>query len=96
MSIRLIITINAAPGKGNDVSREMNARCFDVRAEPGCEQYELFQSTSDPDKLVLLEQWHDQATLDAHAERNSQRPPLDRNLFAGASQREDYVFNRVR
>ena len=96
MSIRLIITITAAPGKGNEVAREMNDRCNAVRSEPGCEQYELFQSASDPDRLVLLEQWQDQDALDAHAELNAQRPPLDRELFEGPSQREDYVLNRVR
>jgi quinol monooxygenase YgiN len=34
--------------------------------EPGCEQFEDFQSVVNPDKLALLERWPDQAALDAH------------------------------
>jgi len=33
----------------------------------------VFQSVSDPDKLVLLELWKDQAALDAHANCKAQR-----------------------
>jgi quinol monooxygenase YgiN len=35
--------------------------------EPGCEQFEMFRSVVDPDKLAILERWTDQAALDAHA-----------------------------
>jgi quinol monooxygenase YgiN len=35
--------------------------------EPGCEQFEVFQSVVNPDKLALLERWTDQAALDTHA-----------------------------
>ena len=36
--------------------------------EPGCGQFEVFQSVLDPDRLTLLELWADQAALDVHAE----------------------------
>jgi quinol monooxygenase YgiN len=97
MAIRLIITITAAPGKGSELAQAFKTRCAEVAPEPGCEQFEIFQSAVNPDKLVLLELWTDQAALDVHGEANKSRPPLPRELFAeGTSEREDYTYNRTR
>ena len=56
----------------------------------------MFQSVSDPDKLVLLELWKDQTALDAHAKLQAQRPPLLEGLRLGAGEREDYAYKRTR
>lgn len=96
MAVRLVVTITAAPGKGAELATTFNARCAECQTEPGCEQYEIFQSAADPDKLVLLERWTDQAALDAHARLNATRPPLPAGLRAGAGEREDYAYNRTR
>ena len=37
-----------------------------IRGEKGCGCYEYFASMSDPDKLFLLENWADEAALEAH------------------------------
>ncbi|HEX3825450.1 MAG TPA: putative quinol monooxygenase [Mycobacteriales bacterium] len=42
---------------------EMSANSL---AEPGCLDYRFWVSASDPDSMLLLEQWQDQAALDAH------------------------------
>ena len=56
MSVRLVVTITAAPGKGAELAQVMKARCEECMKEPGCEQFEIFQSALNPDKLALLEQ----------------------------------------
>jgi len=96
MSIRLIVSITAAPGKGSELAKLYKARCEEVMKEPGCEQFEVFQSVVDADKLTLLERWSDEAALDAHAKVNATRPPLPAELRAGTTEREDYVYNRTR
>ena len=96
MAVRLLVTITAASGKGTELAEVFRTRCADVRQEPGCEQFEVFQSLLDPDKLVLLELWKDQAALDAHAKVNATRAPLPEGLRAGAGEREDYPYNRTR
>ena len=97
MAIRLIVTISAAPGKGSELAQAYKARCLEVMQEGGCEQFEVFQSVVNPDKLALLERWNDQASLDKHAQLNSSRPPLSPELRAGGRpEREDYVYNRTR
>jgi quinol monooxygenase YgiN len=96
MSLRLIVTITAAPGKGAELAAIYKARCSEVMQEPGCEQFEVFQSAVDTDKLVLLERWVDQAALDVHAKVNASRAPLPAGLRVGSGEREDYAYHRSR
>jgi quinol monooxygenase YgiN len=96
MAIRLVLTITAAPGKGSELAQAYRPRCAEIMKEPGCEQFEVFQSVVNPDKLVLLEHWTDQAALDAHAQLNSTRSPLPPELRVGRPEREDYTYNRTR
>lgn len=96
MPLRLIVSITAAPGKGSELAKLYRGRCEEVLKEPGCEQFEVFQSVINPDKLTLLERWTDQAALDAHAKINAARAPLPAELRAGTTEREDYTYNRTR
>ena len=96
MAIRLIVTITAAPGRGSELAQAYKPRCAEIMKEPGCEQFEVFQSVVNPDKLALLERWADQAALDVHARLNSTRPPLRPELRVGNGEREDYQYNRTR
>jgi quinol monooxygenase YgiN len=95
MSVRLVVTITAVPGKGSELAQAFVGRCEECRKEPGCEQFEIFQSVADPDRLALLERWADQAALDTHAKLNATRPPLRPELRA-SSEREDYAYARTR
>ncbi len=96
MSVRLVIAITAAPGKGAELARVLAGRCREVVQEPGCEQFEVFQSAVNPDRLTLLELWKDQAALDVHAQVNTTRAPLPEGLRLGTGEREDYEYNRTR
>jgi quinol monooxygenase YgiN len=96
MSVRLVITLSAAPGKGGELAQAMKARCAEVQKEPGCEQFEAYQGVAEPDKIVLLERWTDQAALDVHAKLQATRPPMREGLVAGRGEREDYTYNRTR
>lgn len=96
MAVRLVVTITAEPGKGGELAKVYRGRCADVVQEPGCLQFEVFQSAVDPDKLVLLELWEDQAALDVHAQVNTTRAPLPPGLRAGGGAREDYEYKRTR
>ncbi len=99
MAVRLVITMQAKPGRGAELLEEMERRCVVARAEPGCEQFEILQSARDPDSLCLLELWADQAALDVHAAANAAAPPSPRmaELRAdGPIAREDYEYNRTR
>ena len=96
MSVRLVVTFTAAPGKGAELARVFRDRCAEVMQEAGCEQFEVFQSVLNPDKLTLLELWQDQAALDVHAKVNTTRAPLPNGLRAAGGSREDYEYKQTR
>jgi quinol monooxygenase YgiN len=99
MPVRLVVTMHAKPGQGAALAQAMASRCREVQQEPGCQQFEVFQSALDPDKLVLLELWADQAALDVHAQVNATRPPnpaLAALRAEGVVPREDYEYKRTR
>ncbi len=92
MAVRLVVTFKALPGKGADYAKAFAPMIKDVvQKDKGCLQYELFRSMDDPDTLVLLERWTDQATLDAHAAANRARGPSPTAQFrAGNAVLERY------
>jgi quinol monooxygenase YgiN len=79
MAIRHVVTIQVAPGRAADFAGAFNHLQAIAQQEEGCEQYELFQSVDDPDRVVLLERWASQALLDRHmeAERTRNRSAVD-------------------
>jgi quinol monooxygenase YgiN len=68
MALRLVVTFQAKTGMGADFAAAFEPQRQITLREAGCEQYELFRSQADPDKLVLLERWTSQEMLDAHLE----------------------------
>lgn len=99
MAIRLVVTLRAKPGKGAALAQVMGQRCREAQQEPGCEQFEVFQSALDADRLVLLERWVDQAALDVHVQLNASRPPNPEAAALRADtpgEPEDYEYHRTR
>jgi quinol monooxygenase YgiN len=98
MSLRLILRMQAKPGRGPELLKLMEERGTGVRKEPGCEHFEIFQSGHDPDHLCLLELWTDQAHLDSHATANATRPvnaAMVEVRAEGPMLREDYEYGCV-
>jgi quinol monooxygenase YgiN len=79
MAIRHIVTIQVVPGRADEFAAAFRALQAIALREEGCEQYELFQSVEDSDKVVMLERWASQELLDRHmeAERTSNREAID-------------------
>lgn len=92
MAVRLIVPIQAAPGKRDELIEAYRIRCQEVRSEEkGCEEYELYQSIERPDHLALLERWTDEAALSAHAELNKKRSNNLASLRTGHTYVERYI-----
>jgi quinol monooxygenase YgiN len=87
MAVRLVVTFSALPGKGADFAQAFAPIVKETQQEPGCEQYELFRSLDDPDKLVLLERWTDAASLDTHLQVMRARGPSPTAPFRGGDAR---------
>jgi quinol monooxygenase YgiN len=79
MAIRHVITIQVAPGRAAEFAAAFEALRSTVREQDGCEEYDLFQSLEEPDRVVILERWNSQERLDRHmeAERTQDRSAVD-------------------
>lgn len=73
MAIRHVVTIQVAPGRAADFVSAFEALQAITQREEGCEQYELFQSLDDVDKVVLLERWASPELLAKHMEAERTR-----------------------
>lgn len=68
----MAITVNLRyTGKNGDAqafAREMteSGTVQLIRAEEGNLRYEYYQSLDDPDMILLIDSWKDQASIDAH------------------------------
>jgi len=73
MAIRIIVSMTAAAGKREALMAAFRDLCPSVQQEPGCQQYEFYQSLEGQDRFVLLERWDDEETLRVHIERLRER-----------------------
>ena len=62
---KFIITIELLPGTRDDILARAPEVQAATRAEAGCLAYDFFICTDDPDRLIFVEAWKDEA---AHAE----------------------------
>jgi quinol monooxygenase YgiN len=66
MSIRIVSNVAIEPSQAEKYLAYWRQRSAQCRAEPGCEQYQVFQSIETPNEFALLELWSDQEAYDAH------------------------------
>ena len=68
MSLTVNLYYTGANGSARRFAEEMVASgvLAAVRAEAGNERYEYFFPLEDPETVLLIDRWRDQAALDAH------------------------------
>jgi quinol monooxygenase YgiN len=90
MAIRLVVSFQAAPGKRDDFVRAFEPLRQITVAEDGCEQYELFTSTEDADRVVLLERWTNAELLEKHMEGMRARGGSPTSAFVAEGSRPGF------
>ena len=68
MAITINIYYTGAPGNARKFAEEMTARGIvqAIRSEPGNTRYAYFFPMEDPNTLLLIDAWENQAALDRH------------------------------
>ena len=66
MTLRVVAHLTAKPDKIAETREMLLSLIGKTRAENGCILYELMQNNSDPTDFTFVEEWSDDATLDAH------------------------------
>lgn len=77
--VTAVAVARAKPGQEDELGRRMMALVAPTLAEPGCINYDLHRSNTDPAVWLFYENWRAQADLDAHMQS-----PHFRAFFAGA------------
>lgn len=65
-TIRVVATMVAKQGCDDEFVRRWLPHEAACRAQPGCLQYELHRSATDPGRFVLMELWRDEEAYRAH------------------------------
>lgn len=76
MALQVVAVITAKPGSEEIVLGALRDLVGATRGEEGCLSYELNRSVADETVFVTVEQWREQADLDAHL----QTPHLQKAL----------------
>jgi len=66
--VTVLARVQARAGHEDEVRRLLLALVAPSRAEAGCLNYDLHQSTTDPTEFMFYENWTSRAALDAHME----------------------------
>jgi len=64
--IKVMATLIAKVGKVDETKTALSSLVAPTLDEAGCISYALFQSDADPTEFVTIEEWVDQAAIDAH------------------------------
>lgn len=64
--IKVMATLIAKTDKVDGTLAALSSLVEPTRNEEGCISYELFQSNDDPTEFVTIEEWRDQASIEAH------------------------------
>jgi quinol monooxygenase YgiN len=64
--VTAVAIAKAKPGQEDELGRRMAELVAPTLAEPGCINYDLHRSNSDPGTWMFYENWRTQADLDAH------------------------------
>jgi quinol monooxygenase YgiN len=65
-TLTLNVRFTAKPGRETELRETLEDMIAPTLAETGCIAYELYLHPSDPSRVVLLEEWVDEAALAAH------------------------------
>lgn len=65
-TVRIVARITGRAETAEALESVLTALVGATRAEPGCLSYELCRSRSDPAEFVFVEEWTNDAAVDAH------------------------------
>lgn len=66
--VRVVARIVALPDKESQLESVLRALIGPTRAEAGCVSYQLLRQQNDPTEFTFVEEWVNDAAIDAHFE----------------------------
>lgn len=91
--VRLVHNFSVSAGQADQYKGLWHPEYDVINGQPGCEQWELFQSTSDPDRFALLEHWESRGAFHSYWNIQKVRPVAGKELVDPASMRTEIFWN---
>ena len=66
MSLTVVATLKAKPGREQDLFQELHALLAPTHVEEGCIRYEMHQSEENPGNFVFTETWSSRPLWENH------------------------------
>jgi len=82
-TVTVIAHIKVKPGLEEEAKRVLLGAVARTRAEAGCLNYDLHQSTSDPTEFLFHENWADEAAFKAHSTSTAEHRLALRQQLSG-------------
>jgi len=64
--VTVVARISVVQGHEHVVTQALREAVTATQSEDGCELYQLFETHGQPNELVMIEHWRDEAALQAH------------------------------
>ena len=86
----LILTFPCKPGAGAGLLEELKTALIDTRAFKGCISVTTYTSASNPDDIILIEEWDQRSSHTAYSNWRSETgmPELLAPMLAGSLKEE--------
>ena len=95
-TVKVVLKLNAQPDKLAELRSLLLDLAAQSRKENGCIDYQVLQSSSDPCEFVAIEEWTDNAVLDAHMASPHVGAALAKGPSVLAKNLERAVYSAVR
>jgi len=93
--MKVILRLTAKPDAAQELRSILTGLVAPTRKEPGCIAYEWFQNNADPCDFTSVEEWRDEAALDAHWSTPHVKDALARGGPLLAAAPDDRRYSKV-
>jgi quinol monooxygenase YgiN len=93
--MKVILRLTAKPEKVEELKSILMGLVAPTRKEPGCISYEVFQNNADPCDFSFVEEWQDEAAINAHWTTPHVQDALARGVPMLAAAPDDRRYSRI-
>jgi quinol monooxygenase YgiN len=92
--VRLVHNFQVMPGTADEYKGLWDGEYDVINGQPGCEQWELFQSTTTPEKFALLEHWESRGAFHSYWKIQKVRPVAGKHCIDDSSMRTEIYWDQ--
>jgi quinol monooxygenase YgiN len=93
--MKVILRLTAKSDKVAELKAVLVALVVPTRQEAGCISYEIFQNNADPCDFTFVEEWRDEAAINAHWATAHVQDALAKGIPLLAAPPEDRRYTKI-